>query len=973
MFNEFNTAQRPIIEYLIGLGWEFVSPETVESLRSSTKEPLLTPILRPKLLELNPAMTENEANDVIRRLKLIRETIEGNEEFLKFLRAEKTFFSSRENRELNLKLIDFENPENNSFNFTVEFWFEDVGRIRTDFALFINGIPVAVIETKAPFAGSEFDDWLGEAFSQIKRYHEQAPSLMKYVQFYALSEGLHLYYSATWNFNERNLYKWKTETSEIGLEDLVRSLFKKERILGIIEDYIVFFNQDDELNKYILRPHQIRAVERIIKRVKTRDAKTGLIWHTQGSGKTLTMMVAAKKLRRIPELESPTIMIVVDRIDLQDQLSRNLEAFGLPFEVAESKQHLKSLLKSDYRGVIVTLIHKFQGMEENVNTRDNIIVFIDEAHRSQEGDLGVYMRSALPNAMLFGFTGTPIDKGKVGKGTFNLFAREDEERYRRRYLDKYSIKDSISDGTTVPLYYNLAPLEYRINREEILEEFFRLYEESGVTSVEELNKLLDRIPKIKEALKAEDRIRKVAKFIAEHYRNFVEPSGFKAFVVAVDREACAMYMEAFRELYERGESPLPPDYFRVVYTSSNKDTELLRKYWLSDEEEKVVRKNFKDKYKLPKIFILTEKLLTGYDAPILQTMYLDKPMKDHTLLQAIARVNRPYIDDEIEKEAGVIVDFIGIFEDLQRALTFDAESIEGAVIDLELLKKRFSELMDDAREYIELLEGDESMDKKLEKLVDYFAEEEKRKEFMKLFKKIQQIFEIISPDPFLRPYLEDYKTLLKIHRTIKAEFYPAEKERRELLKKTKEIIRKNVEIEHIVDDLPVYRIDEHIADLLKNDGLNERIKIYNLRRSLILYIRERKKEIPYLEMLVDKIEEVIRRLERKQISSKEALEELLRHSEFAVESEREYRDSKLDSKVFSVYWLLRTYGIENAELAERIVNVLMSNTAWTYSDSVKQEKAVEIYGLLRETGVKTKDMVRITKDLMRLGIKFVEG
>lgn len=968
MFNEFNTAQRPIMEYLIGLGWEFISPEKINIMRTNMKEPLLTPILKPKILEFNPAMTEDEANDVIKRLKLIRETIEGNEEFLKFLRAEKTFFSSKENRELNLRLIDFENPENNSFSFTVEFWFEDVKRIRTDFTLFINGIPIAVIETKAPFAGDDFDDWLSEAFNQMKRYHEQAPSLIKYVQFYALSEGLHLYYSATWNFNERNLYKWKT-----GLEDLVRSLFKKERVLGIIEDYIVFFNQDDELNKYILRPHQIRAVEKIIKRAETRDAKTGLVWHTQGSGKTLTMMVAAKKLRRIPELENPTILMVVDRIELQDQLSRNLETFGLSFEVAGSKEHLKSLLKSDYRGVIVTLIHKFQGMDENINTRDNIIVFIDEAHRSQEGDLGVYMRSALPNAMLFGFTGTPIDKGKVGKGTFYLFAREDEEKYRRKYLDKYSIKDSISDGTTVPLYYNLAPQEYRIDRKEILEEFFRLYEESGVASVEELNKLLDKIPKIKEVLKSKDRIRKVAKFIAEHYIDYVEPSGFKAFVVAVDREACAMYMETFKELYESGESPLPPDYFRVVYTSSNKDNELLRKYWLSDDEEKTVRKNFKDKNKLPKIFIVTEKLLTGYDAPILQTMYLDKPMKDHTLLQAIARVNRPYIDEEIEKEAGVIVDFIGIFEDLQKALAFDAESIEGAVIDLEMLKNRFSELMKDAKKYIDLLEGEESMDKKLEKLVDYFADEERRKEFMRLFKTIQEIFEILSPDPFLRPYLEDYKTLLKIHRTIKAEFYPAERERRELLKKTKQIIRENVEIEHIVDDLPVYKIDEHIADLLKNDGLSERIKTYNLRRSLVLYIKEKKKEIPYLEMLVDKIEEVVKKLERKQISSKEALEELLRHSEFAVESEKEYNKSRLDSKVFSVYWLLKTYGIENTEHAEKIVNVLMSNTAWTYSDSVRKEKAVEIYGLLKEAGVRTKDMVRITKDLMKLGAKFVGG
>jgi len=280
--------------------------------------------------------------------------------------------AKKENRELNLRLIDFENPENNIFNFTIEFWFEDIKKIRTDFTLFINGIPIAIIETKAPYIGSDFEDWLSETFNQIKRYHEQAPSFLKYIQFYAMSEGLHLYYSATWNFNERNLYKWKTETSEIGLEDLVRTLFKKELVLRIIEDYIVFFNMDDELNKFILRPHQIRAVEKITKRVLTRDAKTGLVWHTQGSGKTLTMMVAAKKLRRFAELENPTILMVVDRIELQDQLSRNLKAFGLSFEVAESKEHLKELLKSDYRGIIVTLIHKFQGMEENVNTRENI-------------------------------------------------------------------------------------------------------------------------------------------------------------------------------------------------------------------------------------------------------------------------------------------------------------------------------------------------------------------------------------------------------------------------------------------------------------------------------------------------------------------------------------------------------------------------------------------------------------------------
>jgi len=751
-------------------------------------------------------------------------------------------------------------------------------------------------------------------------------------------------------------------------------MLRKERALRFIEDYIVFFEQDEELSKFVLLPHQVRAVERVVNRAITGDARTGLIWHTQGSGKTLTMMVAASKIRRIPELENPTIIMVVDRIELQKQLVRNLTKFGLDFIVAESKPHLRELLKSDYRGIVVTLIHKFQGMPSNINTRRNIFVFIDEAHRSQEGDLGIQMRSALPNAFYFGFTGTPIDKGKVGKGTFNLFAFEDMKKYHRPYLDKYGIKESIEDGTTVPLYYTLAPQEYRLDRKTILEEFFRLYEEKGIASIEELNKLLDKVSKIKEVLKAKKRIKKVAKHISEHYKKFVEPSGLKAMVVAVDREACALYMEAFKELYEENpQSAIPPEEIAVVYTPMHNDKGILKKYHLKEDQEDEIRRNFKKRDRLPKILIVTEKLLTGYDAPILQTMYLDKPMKDHTLLQAIARVNRPYSDGELHKTAGLIVDYIGIFEDLQRALAFDSKSIEGAVFDLGVLRKRFAELMREAEEYLGLLRDNSlSWDKKLEKLVKVFSNRKKRDDFIQLFKNIQDIYEILSPDPVLRDYLEDYKLLLKLHRFIKAQFYPTDFERRELLKKTKELIRNSVDIETIVDGLPVYKIDEHIADTIKNERIDDIVKVYNLRRSLMRYIKEHQHEVPYLEFLIEKIESIIKRLEERQISAKEALEKVIGLSESAVESVRSYKESKLDPATFSVHWLLRSYGIDDVTVSEEITKILLSNEGWTYNQNLQQGLLRKIYRILKENGIKqVRERVKIGKDLLELGRRLI--
>jgi len=494
---------------------------------------------------------------------------------------------------------------------------------------------------------------------------------------------------------------------------------------------------------------------------------------------------------------------------------------------AGSKEKLRELLNTDFRGLIVTTVQKFEGMEKNLNARENIIILVDEAHRSQEGNLANYMRGALPNAYYIGLTGTPIDRSNIGKGTFVVFGRHDPQGY----LDKYSIKESIADGTTVPLYYTLAPQELRVDKELLEKEFFELVEREGTASIEELDKILDKAVRLKNFLKASNRVNKIAEYIANHFRELVEPLGLKAFIVAVDREGCALYKQAIDKY-------LPPEYSKVVFTQDQKDSDLLRQFHISEDEETNIRKSFRASDKPPKILIVTQKLLTGFDAPILYCMYLDKPLKDHTLLQAIARVNRPLSDEEGEKKtAGLIVDFVGILDNLKRALSFDSATIEGALTDLTVLKDKFADLMKEAQQYLAITEKGID-DKTLTAISEKFSDAKERERFFKLFKQVEEIYEILSPDVFLRDYLEAYKSLGQLYKVVQNMFRPKEADLyRDLRNKTKELIRKHVNLEAIMESLPAYKIDEKVIEKVERERLPERAKVVNLYRSIILHVQ----------------------------------------------------------------------------------------------------------------------------------------
>ena len=928
-------------------------------LRGGESIPILKEILIQQIQKLNPsAITSRvKSEEVMNRLIRVRPSIEGNYEAWQYLKGVKTVFVEAERREKNVKLLDLENLKNNTFHITEEFRFVSGHvAIRPDIVFFINGIPVIVVETKA----STREEGIAEAFDQIRRYHKEGPELMVQSQIFTLTNLVKFFYGPTWNLSRKVLFNWKDEQAG-DFETLVKTFISPSRVLEVLTDYILFVRRDGELSKVILRPHQMRAVRKVIGRVKDSQKRRGLIWHTQGSGKTYTMITAAKLILEDPRFKNPTVLMIVDRNELQQQLFQNLESAGFKnVHIARSKRHLRKLLKEDTRGLIVSMIHKFDKADANLNTRSNIIVLIDEAHRSTGGDLGNYLMGALPNATFIGFTGTPIDKTNKGKGTFKVFGVDDPPR---GYLDKYSIRESIEDGTTVPLHYQMAPNDLVVDREAMEREFWEAAELEGVSDVEEINRVLDRAVTLKNMLKNPERVDKIARFVAEHFKKFVEPMGYKAFLVGVDREACVLYKETLDRY-------LPPEYSRVVISRGYNDPPHLKRYHLSDDEEAMVRKNFRKPDENPKILIVTEKLLTGYDAPILYAMYLDKPMRDHVLLQAIARVNRPYEDESGRKKtSGLIVDFVGIFDNLERALAFDSEDIKGVIEDLEVLKERFSILIKEAKErYLSLYVGD-SPEKIAEAILEHFRESETREEFYSFFREVQEIYEILSPDPFLRRFLEDYKKLVEMYRLLRSAYEPHIPVDKSFLRKTADIVQKHTRTEKVQQLREVYEITDQTLDSLLAQKKPDTVKMFNLLNEIARMVQEKGRQEPYLIPIGERAENIRKAFQQRQINSQEALKELADLVNYIRQAQKRRKSrSRLSDRAFAIStWLVIHKGMRSdlaEDLARSVDGIIKKFPHWKTSNAHERELRRDLYKVLMDAGV--KQAVSWTNDLFEL-------
>ena len=966
---EYKTVQARILEYAGDIGWTLVPRDEAEQRRgfdpdgSSTDRAkgaslYFDDLLDAKVREFNPLYAEPKSA-VLNQFRHLHTNIYGNREFVDYLRNRGKFFDHEDNRERDLILIDYDDPARNVFEVTEEWVFDNSHYgTREDVVFLINGIPVLVIECK----NADKDEAIALGVDQIRRYHRETPELFVPEQLFTATDAIGFSYGVTWNTARRNIFNWKDE--DIGqLEAKVKSFCAIPQVLSYMKDYIIFAEKDEELNKYILSQHQTGAVGVIIERALNPERTRGLIWHTQGSGKTFTMIKAAELLFRAPAADKPTILLMIDRNELEDQMLKNLEAVGLSnLKHAGSIARLNRLLKDDYRGIIVTMIHKFHGMPANLNSRSNLYVLIDEAHRTTGGDLGNFLMAGLPNATYVGFTGTPVDKTVYGKGTFKTFGCEDDQGY----LHKYSISDSIEDGTTLPLYYQLAPNEMLVPHETLDAEFLSLAEAEGVADIEELNKVLERAVNLKNFLKGKERIKRVARFVARHYREYVEPLGYKAFLVGVDREACAYYKHALDAEFDK--LGFPPHYSEVVYTGNNNDSALLKEFHLDKKKERQIRKRFVKLDQQPKILIVTEKLLTGFDAPLLYAMYLDKPMRDHTLLQAIARVNRPYENEaqKMVKPHGFVLDFVGIFKQLEKALAFDSDEINAIVKDIKLLKILFQNKMEQkVPEYISLIESGFN-DKDVDTLIEHFRDPERRKAFFKEYREIEMLYEIISPDVFLRPFIETYGTLTAIFQVVRKAYTKRVQVGREFQRKTEDLVRAHVDTYGVKPLEGVIEINADTIELIKKQDSGDAIKVINLIKA-IEKSAEESSDDPYLIAMAKRAQAVQESFENRQSSTAEALEDILKEVDKNEERKREQAEKSFDGLTYFVYRSLLDAGIDNAEVVSRKIRRAFSDFPnWRVSEDALRELRKKVTFAIYEETANLNQVTELVDELFML-------
>lgn len=952
--SERPAVQNPLLRYASEVGWAYLPPDEALNLRRGASGSLLYPTLRDKLILFNPGIVDEKNVDaVIARIEGVRTSIEGNQEVHKWLTGAQTIYLESEKRRLAVALIDYSAPVNNTFHVTDEWAYTNGQKSnRADAVFLINGVPVAVAETKA----ATRPDGIDEAVIQLRRYQDETPEMMVAPQIFEATHLHAFYYGATWNLDRKGLFNWKDEASET-FEARVKSFFSRERFLRLLRDGVVFFTKDDELRKIILRQHQTRAVERVVERALDPHKRTGLVWHTQGSGKTFTMITAARRILEDPAFGKPTVLMLVDRNELEGQLSgwvTNVLGEGKA-EVVTSKRHLRQLLRSDYRGLIVSMIHKFDKADKDLCGRSDVFVFIDEAHRSTGGDLGNFLVAALPQATFFGFTGTPIDRIAYGKGTFKVFGQHDPQGY----LDKYSIEESIADRTTLPLNYAFAPNDIRVPQEMLEKEFFALAEAEGICDIEELNRILEKAVTLKAFLKSKDRLRKVAAFVAEHFKRNVNPLGYKAFLVGVDRAACALYKKELDRL-------LPPEWSEVVYTSPHNDDPLTGRYRLDEAAEKRVRKSFAKPGRDPKILIVTEKLLTGYDAPVLYCMYLDKPMRDHALLQAIARVNRPHEGDGLVKRSGLIIDFVGIFERLEKALAFDSPAIQNVVKSLDVLRSAFLEAMRvQAPPYLALCRG-QLDDKAVERALGALDDREKREAFFNLIRQLQAWYEILSPDPALRDHIKDYTALCRLFQVLRARLSTRPPLLSDLMRKTELIVRETARTDGLDSLTAPLPIDEKALQALKKKQAPPGVKILNLVKTLAELARTQGAREPFLIPIGERAERILKEFEDRSLATEAALKELESLMGEYHDAKREAAATGLSADAFAVYWELNRIGAPNARgLALKVDAAFERLPNFADNASERRQLKAELYRILLEA-VGRERMVNLAEQLIGL-------
>lgn len=883
MFNEA-TFEQMVCDTLSKNGWKYIPSDQLPRQHSDV---LVEPMVKDALIRLNPCIAEDpsRADEVIYKLRALILSVQANnlvtqnEAFKKLVFENNTFPFGENGRAVPITFfgsLTAEEIAKNEYVVTNQWVYPKAeGGKRLDIVLLINGFPIAIGELKTPVRDAI--SWMDGA-GDILAYEKSIPQMFVTNVFNFASEGKCYRYSSI-NAPLTVWGPWHTDDhrGEGTLADVqtsMKDMIKPEIIMDIFR-FFTLFATDKKYRKYkiICRYQQFEGANAIVNRVCAGYPKQGLIWHFQGSGKSLLMVFAAQKLRMIPELKNPTVVIVDDRIDLETQITATFNASDIPsLAKASSKEELIDFFKGDMRKILITTIFKFGEVDGCLNERHNIILMVDEAHRTQEGNLGEKMRTALPNAFFFGLTGTPINK--LDKNTFRTFGAEED---KSGYMSRYSFADSIRDGATLPLNFEPVPVELHVNQEVVDAEFDRLAAQAGLTAQEKSD--VARRIRMEAIMKSPDRIQKVCEHIVNHFLTKVDPNGFKGQVVCYDRESCVLYKKAIDKL-------LGDDHYTTIVMDTNNDKEDKYKEWRRDrDEEAKLLDRFRDPNDPLKLVIVTAKLLTGFDAPILQVMYLDKPMKDHTLLQAICRVNRVYGQD---KSNGLIVDYIGIFDDVAKALNFDESTIQKVITNIEEVKKVFPNLMEKCLAHFLNVDRSDDGWEGLMAAQECLPTNKEKDEFGADYRVVNRAYNALSPDPFLHQYLHDYRWLSKVYESVKPVDTRGPLIWASVGAKTMELVHENISVSDVEETAPedILELDAELIDdfIAGKDGAKKKAK--KIEIDLVARILVHGKD-PRFIRLGERLEELREKHEQGLITSIEFLKRLLELAKEAVQAEKE--------------------------------------------------------------------------------------
>lgn len=794
--DEYDKVEAPAIEQLTQMGWSYIrgtelSPDHANKERAYFRDVVLVKRLELSIKRLNSWISDENLRKVVRELThpnfagLMEYNHAIYQTLVNYISVEQDLGKGRKGQ--TVKIIDFDNPNNNEFLCTNQFKVEGVNQnIIPDIVCFVNGLPLAVIEAKSPYISSPMQEGINQLrrYANLRQPHEDegAEKLFWYNQL-MVTTCRDLAKVGTISSTARYYGDWKdaypfTDADLLNLGQLVNQvkdvpspaylvaakktvgisevtaqqrllagLFNKQSFLDILQNFIIFEPVEGRLIKKVARYQQFRAVNKVIERLKAgkdRKEKSGVVWHTQGSGKSLTMVMLAVKMRRDPELQQYKLVFITDRTQLDEQLSETFRnAQGETVYNASSVKELKALLKKDSSDLVTAMVQKFQDAEKeggfsDLNPSDKIIVLADEAHRTQFGGLAMTINAALPNAPKVGFTGTPLLKTQKMDQAFG------------GYIDQYKINEAVDDGATVRLLYEGRQVQTEVSGESLDKLFEEYFDDYSDEQKREIKKKYGVERAVREA---PARIRWVCIDLLKHYREHIQPNGFKAMIVVGSRHAATVFKQTLDEL------GAPPS--EVIISGDHNDEQYIAQYTDKVKQKKVIA-NFskpfgsdKEKNDPTAFLIVKDMLLTGFDAPIAQVMYIDRKLQDHTLMQAIARVNRTYAG----KQCGFVVDYHGLADYLTDALEmFSSDDVEGTY---HTLKDEIPKLKAAHTRVKSFFKGLKSKD--IDDYILLLKDEDVRAQFEIAFRKFAKQMDVILPDAAAKPFVADLKFLGKVH------------------------------------------------------------------------------------------------------------------------------------------------------------------------------------------------------------------